>query len=163
MKQWTTIDKTGWPQRGAWDDEPDKVQWIDEETGLDCLIVRGPSGSLCGYVGVPESHPDYEKGYDQVEVRNRLPSSDEDDKWLEVHGGLTFSDKCRPVEDESKGICHTGNVANKVVWWFGFDCAHLGDISPSYESNMVDYNSSYKGIGYVKREVSNLAFQIAND
>lgn len=38
-KQWTTIDKSAWP-RGAWDDEPDKVQWQDPATGLPCLIDR---------------------------------------------------------------------------------------------------------------------------
>jgi hypothetical protein len=55
-KEYRTIDKTLWP-RGEWDDEPDKMQWQDEATGLPCLIVRGPVGALCGYVGVPEGHP----------------------------------------------------------------------------------------------------------
>lgn len=38
-REYRTIDKTGWPI-GQWTNEPDKVQWIDEATGLDCLIVR---------------------------------------------------------------------------------------------------------------------------
>lgn len=45
------VDKSGWA-RGVWDSEPDKIQWQDAETGLPCLIVRGPVGALCGYVGV---------------------------------------------------------------------------------------------------------------
>lgn len=49
---------------GQWKDEPDKLQWIDEKTGLDCLIVRNPNAlNLCGYVGVPKTHPLYKKGY----------------------------------------------------------------------------------------------------
>ena len=57
-------DKSGWEQ-GAWQDEPDKVQWIDEETGLDCLIVRNPGGALCGYVGVAEGHSLFEVSYSE--------------------------------------------------------------------------------------------------
>lgn len=56
MKTWTTVDKSDWPT-GEWHQEPDKAQWIDQATGLDCLIVRGPFGALCGYVGVPQSSP----------------------------------------------------------------------------------------------------------
>lgn len=52
------VDKTGWGP-GPWNDEPDKRQWQDEATGLPCLIVRGPVGALCGYVGVPPDHPAY--------------------------------------------------------------------------------------------------------
>src|SRR5437868_4216905 len=33
---------------GPWWDEPDKVQWIDPATDLDCLAVRGPFGAWCG-------------------------------------------------------------------------------------------------------------------
>lgn len=70
------VDKSSWP-RGPWDDEPDKKQWRDPASGLPCLIVRGPSGSLCGYVAVGPDHPAYGKGYDDVDVT--------------VHGGLTFA------------------------------------------------------------------------
>lgn len=77
--EYRTVDKSEWLD-GPWKYEPDKKQWRDEATGLPCLIVRGPSGSLCGYVGVPPTHPAYGKQYDDVSV--------------EVHGGLTFADKC---------------------------------------------------------------------
>lgn len=71
------MDKSGWKHRGEWDDEPDKVQWMDEDTVLTCLIVRGPVGSLCGYVGVPEGHSWYklEPDYEQYSC----------------HGGITFT------------------------------------------------------------------------
>lgn len=53
---WTNADKDEWGV-GEWTREPDKVQWKDAATGLDCLILRGPIGALCGYVGVQASHP----------------------------------------------------------------------------------------------------------
>lgn len=77
--EYRTRDKSGWGM-GPWHSEPDKKQWQDEETGLPCLIVRGPVGALCGYVGVPAAHPYHGKDYNDVAV--------------DVHGGLTFADFC---------------------------------------------------------------------
>lgn len=79
------IDKSGW-STGPWSDEPDKMQWPDAATGLPCLIVRGPHGALCGYVGVSDAHPLHGKGYDDVPVG--------DDYEHSPHGGLTFARGC---------------------------------------------------------------------
>lgn len=49
--EYRTADKSQWGE-GPWTAEPDKRQWRDEATGLPCLIVRGPHGAFCGYVGV---------------------------------------------------------------------------------------------------------------
>src|ERR1700683_1388455 len=110
--EYRTIDKTKWP-RGPGDNEPDKKQWLDADTGLPWLIVRHPRlGHLCGYVGVPPSHPLHGKSWD-------------DAGDFAVHYGLTFSDKCQPHDNESMGICHpveAGEEGN--IWWFGFDAAH---------------------------------------
>ena len=170
MKFWNTIDKSEWLDRGEWDNEPDKVQWIDKETGLDCLIVRANmSGALCGYVGVPESSFLYGVDYNRVS------------EHFDVHFGLTFSGKCIPSNDPSIGICHSGDVANKCVWWLGFDCSHSDDISPAYfnffkerglqpdgvsiESHRL-LNSgewrTYKNIDYVIKEVESLATKVSN-
>ena len=151
MKTWNTVDKSKWAE-GEWMDEPDKAQWIDDKTGLDCLIVRGPAGALCGYVGVPESNKFFDKDYDSVVI-----GADED--YPDVHGGLTFANRCRPSEDESHGICHAGDIANKTVWWLGFDCAHSGDLCPTYDSNEY-VDSSYRDFNYVKRQVEGLAAQV---
>lgn len=147
MKTWTTMDKSDWPERGHWDSEPDKAQWIDEATKLDCLIVRGPLGALCGYVGVPESHKHFEDDYLNVDV--------------DVHGGLTFADRCQPTNDESRHICHSGEVANKTVWWLGFDCAHAWDVTPMHPHSF-GWDSIYRDFEYVKREVTHLAHQLSN-
>lgn len=146
-RQYTTIDKSGWG-RGEWQDEPDKMQWQDEATGLPCLIVRGPSGALCGYVGVAPDHPLHGKDYDHVDVS--------------VHGGLTFSDRCADSADESRGICHVaGEGEPDHVWWFGFDCAHLYDHTPAYERHWGSGEDIYRDLAYVQSEVTSLARQLA--
>lgn len=79
-------DKSTWG-RGPWLTEPDKKQWQDQATGVPCLAVRNHSGAWCGYVGVPPGHPAHGKDYDSVDV--------------EVHGGLTFADKCADASPDS--------------------------------------------------------------
>lgn len=140
--EYKTIDKSSW-KRGPWDDEPDKVQWTDKATGLPCLAVRqGFSGHWCGYVGVSGTHPNYGADYDRVEA--------------DAHGGLTFASKCSPG-DESTSICHiVEHGEDDDVWWFGFDCAHLGDLSP----NMSDHRGFYRDLGYVKNQIKSLTHQL---
>lgn len=155
---------------GPWNDEPDKAQWIDEATGLDCLIVRGPSGALCGYVGVPPEHPwhglDYGQHFD-VPCADRESDSycyghgHRPDELVKVHGGLTFASSCAENAPEGYGICHVlapGRPAD--VWWFGFDCAHAWDVSPKYDHHFVD-DETYRTVDYVEGECANLARQLA--
>jgi len=146
--EYTTVDKSKYPTRGAWDNEPDKKQWQDEETGLACLIHRGPVGALCGYVGVPEGHPYFKKSYNDID-------------HLEVHYGLTYSGLCQPGTDESKGICHLPDEGEPDhVWWLGFDCAHSDDFCPSYQKEAHSIYSSYKDIPFVESECRGLAKQL---
>jgi len=144
-REWTYTDKSTWP-RGEWDSEPDKAQWTDEATGLPCLVVRGPSGALCGYVGVAEGHPWFGKDYDDVDA--------------ECHGGLTFSNFCQPHEDNpERGICHiVDDEEDGHVWWVGFDCAHSGDLAPRHDFSFGNYDT-YRNLAYVKRECARLAQQ----
>lgn len=147
------IDKSEWPD-GEWNDEFDKAQWQDEETDLPCLIVRGPSGALCGYVGVPNGHQLYGLHYDAAY----------DKANISVHGGLTYSDRCNP-QGGGKGICHAVSEGESDdVWWLGFDCAHAGDLCPSYANKLPDSNflgEAYRDVAYVESEVRSLAKQIA--
>ncbi len=147
--EYRTEDKSEW-DNGPWNDEPDKKQWLDEETGYPCLIVRNNGGALCGYVGVTEGHPAYNKDYNSVDV--------------EVHGGLTFSDFCHKGAEET-GICH--KVDNEVkTYWLGFDCAHYQDVCPAYaaSSKKLGFNSfregTYKDFGFVTNQVRKLARQL---
>jgi hypothetical protein len=74
------------------------------EAGLRAVVLATVMGHRCGYVGVPESHPHYDKDYNDVPDIN-------------VHGGLTYS---------SHGIA-AELVLEKPLYWFGFDCAHYMD------------------------------------
>lgn len=158
------VDKASWGE-GPWQGEPDKVQWVDEETGLDCLVVRNYGGALCGYVGVPESHPCFKVDYDDCSLHK-----------IECHGGLTFSGLC-DEKNKEHGICHIGE---DKVWWLGFDCAHGFDIKPAMSrydysfdafrngiESMVldkerrDLKEEYRDLKYVKNEIKNLAKQLS--
>lgn len=146
--EYKTVDKSDW-QRGEWDNEPDKVQFMDEATGLPCLIVRGPVGGLCGYVGVLEGHPAYRKDYGWEGID------------ADVHGGLTFASACQPgAEDHS--ICHIpGEGESDAVWWLGFDCGHSGDLMPGMPARYsFGGDGTYRNIAYVKSEIASLATQL---
>lgn len=165
IAEYRTVDKTDWA-RGPWDSEPDKIQMKDEATGLPCLIVRGPVGALCGYVGVPEGHPWHGAHYDSVGFGDKAPDEYDPDWYPDVHGGLTFSDGCRHDPDPAQGICHVpqdGEPDN--VWWLGFDCAHCDDMTRmSYPSEFRDRypsnNGIYRDVDYVKAECARLAQQV---
>lgn len=149
---------------GPWAGEPDKAQWVDKVTDLDCLIVRNRWGALCGYVGVPSDHFMHGADYNDVDVS--------------VHGGLTFADSCD--DEHPEGICHVpapGRDAN--VWWLGFDCGHFMDIQPLMEVQMRElspgfaktldehqaamdgfWKPTYKHFDYVIENCRELAFQL---
>jgi hypothetical protein len=155
VREWRH-DRSDWEADagpGPWNDEPDKIQWIDEATDLDCLMHRNHSGAWCGYVGVAEGHPMFEKPYGAVDV--------------EVNGGLTYADFCQPVDDESHGICHTPFEGRPHrVWWLGFDCAHAFDLMPGtialdrrFGSIFYD-DRTYRDRAYVEAQCRSLAQQL---
>lgn len=161
--QYITIDKSTWHQ-GPWQDEPDKIQWPDPQTGLPCLMVRGPTGAWCGYVGVFEGHQYFGKNSDDVPV--------------DAHGGLNFSGYCQQSQHESQGVCHVPDAGEPDnVWWLGFDCAHAGDLMPGMDALLPQelrrrrdlfpspWNATghdeYRDVAYVKDEVTALARQLA--
>lgn len=158
-------DRSRWAS-GPWDDEPDKLSWIDEATGLDCLIVRNHMGGLCGYVGVPPEHPWHGVAYCE---HLGEPCAEEycyehrPESLVSVHGGLTFSEFCAEHGDIGGSVCHVpaeGRPAN--VYWFGFDCAHHSDRQPGmaeYEGLSAD--EVYRDVAYVRAEIESLAAQLA--
>lgn len=129
------VDRTGW-KPGPWDDEPDKIQW-KTAAGLPALIVRNSIGNLCGYVGVPPSHP-------------ALSTED-----LTVHGGVTYCHSC------SGPICHVPEPGEPDdVKWIGFDCAHLGDTWPGRALYWQGADIGvYRDVPYVRSECESLAAQ----
>lgn len=168
--EWKNVDKSEWPA-GPWHDEPDKRQWQDVATGLPCLIVRNRGGALCGYAGVSNGHPLHGKGYGQDGVFSCGESCSDEDGYhygctpearVEVHGGLTFSAGCGHGADPAEGICHVPAAGQPDdVWWFGFDCAHSGDLCPAPGRFIVFPGEVYRDIAYVTGEVTRLAAQLA--
>lgn len=153
---YTFYDRSEWAGKELCAGEPDKVQFPDPATGLPCLAVRNKLGNWCGYVGVPPGHPLHGIGY-----------NDERTWPLECHGGLTFSDSCQHTPD-NHGIYHIpGDNEPDDVWWFGFDCAHAGDLIPSmpvyFEAlhKKASRGDVYRTLDYVKNQCRSLARQLS--
>lgn len=161
MKTATFVDKSTWGP-GAWQDEPDRVEFrVPELPTLACLLVRGPIGSWCGYVGVPSGHPAHGKDYGDVDVD------------VEVHGGLTYAAPCQ--SECGRGpealICHVPEPGETDdIWWLGFDCGHAFDVSPGMAAMLSGIRGTgggafpgdtYRDLTYVRREVEVLAHQLA--
>src|SRR5262245_4121089 len=134
------------------------IGWRDEKTGLPCLMKRNHHGAWCGYVAVPPGHRWHGKDYDEVPV--------------EVHGGLTYSDRC--VGEPGEEICHVPLSGEpEDVFWFGFDCAHSWDVVPAFiplalyqqEEFIVKSDllppTVYRDQAFVTAEVTRLAAQLA--
>ena len=89
----TPIEKSAWGP-GPWQDEPDRIEF--EHAGLPCLMLRSTTGgNWCGYAAVPPGHPAHGKPYQDVDA--------------DVHGGLTYADKCRDY------ICHVPKPAGSTA------------------------------------------------
>lgn len=181
IEEYRTHDKTKWGD-GAWQDEPDKAVWIDEETGFDCMIVRNRLGALCGYVGLPPTHPQHGAEYDNV----RVPADDDEGTtYPDVHGSLTFASACAETGDPSQFVCHIPQPGRpEDIWWLGFDCAHSMDLVPGMVANNREryekakaegdtegerlwsslsaspWGEQYRDVEYVIREVRRLARQL---
>ncbi len=150
LQVYTTVDKGEWGP-GPWMDEPDKVQWRDEVTGLPCLAKRNPlAGNWCGYVGVEQGHPFFEVWY-----------GDGPEDEVAVHGGLTFSAACQEGP-EATTICHVPEPGESDhVWWLGFDCGHAFDFAPGLGHQLASQREEYRSLDYVRGECASLAGQLA--
>lgn len=132
---------------GPWEHEPDHVQF--KAHGFACMLHRNPMGAWCGYVGVPASHPYYEKDWDQV------PD-------IDVHGGLTYAGKCQGE------LCHVPEPGEPDdIWWLGFDCSHCYDETPALSSRLKRFQAAsdlvfgiYRDEAYVTDETTRLAQQL---
>ena len=81
------------------------VEEIFEHKGYRCVCVFNAGGFRCGYVAVDNTHPYYEKSYEE-----------DGPNEVQCHYGLTYSGNGNHFFTE-----------NDKYWWFGFDCGHYGD------------------------------------
>lgn len=124
----------------------------DPATGYERAVYRTRIGAYCGYVRVPDSHPLY-----RVNYREQRTLLDEDGTGLVE--GTNESIMERILHDAEKGIispapgeapeailsCHGGITYSGFLgdetekeWWFGFDCAHLGDYVPGVADSYME-------------------------
>lgn len=156
----------------AWESEPNSLDWVDEASGYLIAMRRGPFGHWCAYVGIPKTHPWHGKDYDapvkappgamerHVDIDDigaitllcgSLDSVPEENIWrisvlCRCHGGLTWAAD-RPAGGKADGR-----------WWFGFDCSHAGDYSPTLKryGDADDYGDTYREVGFVRAAIAKL-------
>lgn len=151
------------------------------------IVTFNDMGHRCGYVAVKPSHPLFGIHYNQdiksPELLQEIKSSTIGKKgiidifcWdgektmlillINVHGGLTYSKLGYKTNYPT--------IQFDKVWWFGFDCAHLGDakdneklkkVFPEKYKLLNDYdclNSSgtIRTLNYVENECLNMIQQL---
>ena len=157
--------------------------WVDEETGLLCLIRKTELGSLCGYTGIDRTHPWAGKEYGDCLLPTAKPRGEleSDRKPMFPDSDLTMSE--RMIESLSQkiicgeeGFGHTVESMIEVhggvtfageweefgggdIWWFGFDCAHAWDLVPGLPEAFADHGT-YRDENFVVREIEAMAKQI---
>ena len=161
-------------EEGPWSDEADKVAWVDEETGLGCIILRQENGTLSGYVGVGTDHPLF--GFESSAVPVGISNT--------VHGAITYGKACEvnrfaqqehgEPRTERYTVCHvrmTRTVRNyrtvqttkdefehEDLWWLGFDTDHPGDLVPKPGwKNKTKKSDVYRDQAYVYAQCIALA------
>jgi len=146
METLNWIDKSAWAD-GEWQQEPDRIEWVF--LGFPCLITRQNESWLCGYVGIPPSHPYYGKDREDKEL-----------KEISIHKSITFSEASHQ-SDDPRAVNHQLLPTDKNYWWIGFDCCHSKDVFPMI-INFYKFPSdaSYKNVEFVKTQVEFLARQL---
>lgn len=122
--------------------------WITA-AGLRAVVVMNDAAHHCGYVGVPAGHPLHASDYNDPhpalqETETGSPQSP--DLFFRVHGGLTYSGGLSDYPSTSDGL-----------WWFGYDCAHYGDMP----FGQTGPGGVFRDLDYCVIECESLAEQLA--
>lgn len=148
-----------------------------KHNGLLCCVSRMAwTGSLNGYVAVPEEHALFGKNYsDKIKLEKQpefngnyiglfCAACNDDHKdnlfsidlALNVHGGITYSDnELAEIEKDLFG----------ELWWFGFDTMHNGDLKPLQSDidrkfDTIHNTDEYRDFEYVEAQTRQLADQL---
>lgn len=155
--------------------------WITP-AGYRAVVIMTERGHRCGYVGVSQDHPLYRTDYsattpaiippngdDEIGLRNPITlllMAGDPDNWetpesaIDVHGSLTYSD----------GGEGSDYPVISDLWWFGFDCAHYGDI-PTPEAQAAETaryghpmntHGVHRTLEYCIQQCESLAEQLTN-
>ena len=150
---------------GPWDNEADKIAWIDERTGIPCIILRQTNGTLSGYAAVEPGHPLYGYNHDAIPSELRVVS----------HGGLNYAEACNQTMPEAVSVCHVeppkrphSDMPDRFahdgdLWWFGFDTNHAYDFVPNEripQGQRIHDGKVYRDQAYAYRECIKLAAQL---
>lgn len=149
--------------RGPWSDEPvDKIAWRDAASGLDCILLRQPSGVWAGFVGVEPRHPLF--GF----KADAIPSN----AGLSPHGGIDYAQPCSQDGPEALRICHVRHIgevgpsssdaSRDDAWWVGFAADKPGDLVPDGSKPPLarEEGEAYRDLDYMYRETMKLARQL---
>jgi hypothetical protein len=148
---------------GPWDYEPDRIWWLDDETGFYCLIYRSPElGNLFGYIAIPQGHPWWDKTIDELNT-------------IDVHGGITYSEgnghhstmyynkghKFVGPFIESHSTVDGNIVLDINLWIIGFDTCHFGDEVPALKHIQAPlrYVKTYRDASFMEAELKSLCKQ----
>jgi len=161
-RTYTIVDKSAWGD-GPWQQEPDWIAWIDGETAFPCMIVRGPLGTLNGYVGVAINNDAFGHSLDDLS------------SVLSIHGGVTYAEPHQPgsLNPEYSTIEQIEGLVG--TWWIGFDTGHWNDVTPVQVqlpalvaalslSDILGTTSNrgeYRTVAFVRAECLNLAGQLS--
>jgi hypothetical protein len=118
-------------------EEGDFFEWTyTAKNGLevDCFIERNRLLALCGYVVITSDNELFGLDYDNI--YSQIDVS--------VHGGLNYSDE------------------NDGEWIIGFDCAHSGDLCPSFlQYGRISDSDIYRTKEFVISECEKLAESVS--
>lgn len=131
-----------------WLTEPNYAHWVNEQTGLQCILSRHPNALFwAGYVGVDANNPLYQKDYCTVEIGSM---------W--VHKGLTNSSFGLPHMWDCQDV---QMLEDKGLWYFGFDAGHLFDYQPHRADSRPPMScETYRTYEYMRENCNALALKI---
>lgn len=139
---------------------PSVIEKIFTYHDLTCVVRFQNLGFRCGYVGIPKTHPLYGEDYS-----NYLNIKKEDIKDREIDGVFQLINACLDEDDRITidayfrchgGITYSGGGDNSHypmdndLWWFGFDCGHVGD-GKDYDKWLEFFPEEKERIESVKR------------